>query len=77
MDPVMRELNMRNLSKYLDGDIYVEIYKKSSDTENLIEEGEIDELRSKGVFDDADWALLPIGPNSIVSDDGMLVIVLQ
>lgn len=77
MDSAMRELNMRNLSKYLGGDIYVEIYKKSPDPENLIEEGEIDELRSKGVFNNSDWALIPIGPNSIVSDDGMLVIVLQ
>lgn len=72
------ELTMKILSEYLDGDTYVEIYKGSTACDDLVESGEIDQLRSQGLFENADWANLPIERyNGIRSDDEMLVILLD
>lgn len=73
------ELTMKILSKYLDDNIYVEIYKGSTATTDLIEEGEVGDLKSQGLFETTDWADLPIEEhgNGIRADDEMLVILLD
>lgn len=42
------ELTMSILSKYLDDDIYVEIYKGSTACDDIVEKGEIGDLKSQG-----------------------------
>lgn len=72
------ELTMSMLSKYLDDDIYVEIYKGSTAVDDIVEKGEMGDLKSQGVFESADWANLPIEPCiGISTDDEMLVILLD
>lgn len=72
------ELTMSILSKYLDEYIYVEIYKGSTACDDIVESGEIGDLKKQGVFESADWANLPIEPsNGISLDDEMMVILLD